>query len=915
MQMHSCALARQLQSTRHALQSRIIGQLQLSNNNGSTSISALRPAISSHCCSIHTSHSAAATWSDKQLRSRKTVRFKHKSSRNNDNNQDDNDDNRNDNRRQPATRTHKEHKTFNSSNSATQSRSSSNTPSNSNASTAGKPLRRVISPEQVAKRKQLNTANRNTALEAEQAKVFLATAQRRIDEGKGTFQDLLAPANATSVPWSKPNSDKHTLPSNWEEIEKKKDELEHDVDEQIANDESEAAAENNNNAAPRTVARYSFESEAQQLHRSDRVEQYITTAPALQEFVKHLATQSIVGFDTEFITQGCYRASLQLIQIATLERVVAIDCQLITSPVEMSALLQALLTRDTVITHSCHMDMQVLYDLSVKLELEPQYRVPRCMFDTQVAAAYVGGHGSMVPYSKLLDALFAINMDKAEQLTDWKQRPLSQRQLHYALNDVRHLHAVHAVLTRELQQLQRLDWYRQEMRLYANARVFAPIDPIESWRTIRGAQRMSSMSRPLGALQQLACGLELHAQSKDTPLARIIRGDAMCAVAANQPQTTEQLRAIQGLSPFTIARLGIPILDLIRKGLAIPTHQLPWHRYSHQKAGRLRVGLHNLITSRVTARANELQISQHHLVPMQERYDLASVSREALQFVAALDWQREGAVDSETDLYALELQYKSQQHYESQVGDDLKSDSLVFRPSRHPTGLFGIYYDVLPWSLSTSPACQFNAPRGQLPNLSQEATLQQPWQAFTLQDEIDMLLRLKTLVGWRRQLIGNDLLRIAMGDSLTWNESTGSTDQAQTQMHKSSSSQSESQSEQSQQSQLLSSLSSDASIQDASARIAQCCASMSDAQRQEFASELAKFTKHVKSAAVQPSTTPAAPAAAEFTPDVMLAFMRSVNQQIANQKGDAQAEGTKPKRKSPVRKPRAPKQAEIAETT
>ena len=68
--------------------------------------------------------------------------------------------------------------------------------------------------------------------------------------------------------------------------------------------------------------------------------------------------------------------------------------------------------------------------------------MPDPLFDTQVAAM-VCGFGDAASYETLARKMAHVEIDKSARFTDWSHRPLSKRQLEYALADVTHLRVIY----------------------------------------------------------------------------------------------------------------------------------------------------------------------------------------------------------------------------------------------------------------------------------------------------------------------------------------------------------------------------------------------------------------------------------------------------------------------------------------
>lgn len=64
----------------------------------------------------------------------------------------------------------------------------------------------------------------------------------------------------------------------------------------------------------------------------------------------------------------------------------------------------------------------------------------------------------------LIERYFAVTIGKAGQKSDWSRRPLSERQLSYAVNDTRYLEALSEQLAGELVERGRIEWHRESCR-------------------------------------------------------------------------------------------------------------------------------------------------------------------------------------------------------------------------------------------------------------------------------------------------------------------------------------------------------------------------------------------------------------------------------------------------------------------
>jgi ribonuclease D len=151
--------------------------------------------------------------------------------------------------------------------------------------------------------------------------------------------------------------------------------------------------------------------------------------------------------ETTFFSQLC------LIQAATDEAEVIIDP--LADDLDLKPFLDILTNPKIVkVMHSARQDMEIFYELSKQ--------VPAPLFDTQIAAMALG-YGDSVGYMALVKGRLGLNLDKGARFTDWSRRPLSNKQLHYALGDVTHLRDLYPGMLAELKDKGRLKWVEEEM--------------------------------------------------------------------------------------------------------------------------------------------------------------------------------------------------------------------------------------------------------------------------------------------------------------------------------------------------------------------------------------------------------------------------------------------------------------------
>jgi ribonuclease D len=198
--------------------------------------------------------------------------------------------------------------------------------------------------------------------------------------------------------------------------------------------------------------------------------------------------------------------------------------------------------------------------------------VPKPLFDTQVAAM-VCGFGDAVSYQTLVGKLTGATLDKSSRFTDWSHRPLTERQIHYALDDVTHLRTVYEALQERLASNGRANWFAEEMAALTDPAPYRN-DPLEAWRRFRLRGRIDR--RFFAVLQALAAWREAAAQQRNLPRGRILRDEAVLEIAAHAPRTIEALARTRSLGRgIAEGRLGGEILDAIGRGLSAAETVVP----------------------------------------------------------------------------------------------------------------------------------------------------------------------------------------------------------------------------------------------------------------------------------------------------------------------------------------------------
>ncbi|MDB5395313.1 MAG: ribonuclease [Rhodospirillales bacterium] len=288
----------------------------------------------------------------------------------------------------------------------------------------------------------------------------------------------------------------------------------------------------------------------------------ITDTDALAKFCAEQAGADFIAVDTEFLRDQTYWPKLCLVQIAGPASVAAIDP--LAPGIDLTPLYELMQDPDLLkVFHAGRQDLEIFFHATGQ--------VPAPIFDTQVAAM-VCGFGESASYESLVSKLAKAAVDKSSRFTDWGYRPLTERQLIYALDDVIHLRTVYVKLRDQLAHTGREHWLETDMAILSDPGIYR-LDPVESWRRLK---LRNPKPRTLAALKALATWREIEAQKRDMPRGRILRDEALIELASHLPTTAAQLARTRGLpGGFAEGKWGAAVIEAIERVMAMPQDTLP----------------------------------------------------------------------------------------------------------------------------------------------------------------------------------------------------------------------------------------------------------------------------------------------------------------------------------------------------
>lgn len=294
----------------------------------------------------------------------------------------------------------------------------------------------------------------------------------------------------------------------------------------------------------------------------------INTREGLTLLAAELEGADVLALDTEFIRERSYAPRLELVQVASRTGVIAAIDYGTLGRLENDPFVELL--RDPTILkvfHAAEQDLEILQMLLGE-PLTP-------MFDTQLAAG-LAGFSAKPGYGALVEGILKIRLPKGESMTDWSIRPLTQAQLDYALDDVRHLLPVFDRLRAMLHENGRMEWAEQEcgrLQHAVAAQFAARANPETLYMRVRGRGGLDSQG--LHVLRALALWREEEARRRDRPRGSILKDEILVEFARRAPRKVQQLRNLRGIQPRDLDRYAETLIQVIADALSSPRSEYP----------------------------------------------------------------------------------------------------------------------------------------------------------------------------------------------------------------------------------------------------------------------------------------------------------------------------------------------------
>ncbi len=284
----------------------------------------------------------------------------------------------------------------------------------------------------------------------------------------------------------------------------------------------------------------------------------------LESLCARLRSAPFLCVDTEFVRERTFYPVLCLVQVCGPDGAAAAIDPIAAPDLDWQP-FYALMDDPGIVKvfHSARQDLEIFWNRTG--------RVPAPLFDTQIAAM-VCGFGESVGYENIVRTVTGVQVDKGSQFTDWSRRPLTERQLTYALADVEHLVKVYAHLVADLERRGRRGWVEEEDAVLSDPKTYDP-PPDMLWQRIR---IRSDKPAVLAVLRELAVWREEQARRKNVPRGHVLKDEALAEIALNAPRSAKDLERVRGLGEERArGKVGEQIMAAVARARALSPQEWP----------------------------------------------------------------------------------------------------------------------------------------------------------------------------------------------------------------------------------------------------------------------------------------------------------------------------------------------------
>lgn len=354
----------------------------------------------------------------------------------------------------------------------------------------------------------------------------------------------------------------------------------------------------------------------------------VETNEQLAALVAELSGAPYITLDTEFLRDQTYYPKLCLIQVAAPKPGPEAIIDPLAEGLDLTPFYDLIRRPEIIkVLHAARQDIEIFF-------LQGGV-IPHPLFDSQVAAM-VCGFGESASYETLARRLAKVEIDKSARFTDWSRRPLSARQLEYALADVTHLRVIYEKLSAQLQKTGRASWVAEEVAALQDPALYR-IEPELAWKRLKPR---TTNKRFLAMLASIAAWREREAQARDIPRGRVLKDEALSEIAAHPPESGEALEKVRAVPKgFANSRLGKGLAEAIEHGRTAPPPEGIEHSHGPRRRREPSPAAIDLLKTLLRLRAEAVGVAPRLIANAEDIEKLAAHEDDGV--VALTGWRAE----------------------------------------------------------------------------------------------------------------------------------------------------------------------------------------------------------------------------------------------------------------------------------
>ena len=350
----------------------------------------------------------------------------------------------------------------------------------------------------------------------------------------------------------------------------------------------------------------------------------IETNEQLASFIARASDAEIVCIDTEFMRENTYYPQLCLVQMQVGADSYILDPFCFDNLAPLADFLEN--EKILKVFHAAAQDLEILYyETGV---------IPHPIFDTQLAASIVEGT-NFPSLANLLKTVLGVKIDKTEGFTDWSRRPLTEKQLRYATEDVLYLQELYETLSQKMFLMGRESWLDDEFRGLCEKERFE-VDPHERYIHLKHVNKLKP--KQLALAREVAAWREVVAQNKDVPRKHVLSDEQVTEICKRDPKTIDSLFAVRGVQNALSTWEAREVLAALKRGRNCEKKSLPKIDASCKNEKNVDDVVF-LMNALVKLRAKENLVSHALIANNQDLTDFARGNREHSKLMSG--WRRE----------------------------------------------------------------------------------------------------------------------------------------------------------------------------------------------------------------------------------------------------------------------------------